>query len=513
MRRRFPLDPAASCPARGGRSPPPSRRVRPRDPGTGLRPGAASRTCSAGLFRSARARRATRACSCGGRTAAGRSRSTRSATRRTRPTASARGMTFGLRRDPDAGPADGRARPVRDLGNDDLEVAAAALGVRRTASARCMRPAGTSTGSSSSRARATPRTRTTRANGPSGSRSCSPRFRTDLGADVPMVMAQIGTIDLPDVPYRAARGTGAASRRADVASAAARRCSDASTRRDAAPTARRVRVLGRAARRPRASRFAGAGSWQLRAASCSLGRCRDERRATSRPASATATAAVHAASSTRCRQRARTQDCDGDALRRRRTPGSSRPARPCAAARRSRARSSPARRARPRAPPGAPSRNRSAEPKCRSSARRRAGPTPWRSSKIESRAARLAALAVEAEREAVRLVADPLEQLEPGECAVEHDRVGPAGDEHLLLALRERDHGDARQVVGLHRRERRRELALAAVDRRRGSAPPRTTRRSPRSRVAAAARSGARRPPPSPRSRPARSSPRTPNFR
>ena len=61
-----------------------------------------------------------------------------------------------------------------------------------------------------------------------------------------------------------------------------------------------------------------------------------------------------------------------------------------------------------------------------SSARRRAGPTPSRSSKIDCEAARLAALPVEAEREAVRLVADPLQQLQPGVVPREHDRVGAA---------------------------------------------------------------------------------------
>ena len=71
----------------------------------------------------------------------------------------------------------------------------------------------------------------------------------------------------------------------------------------------------------------------------------------------------------------------------------------------------------------------------------------------------------------------------PGECAASTIGSGAARDEDLLHPLRERDHRDARQVVRLHRRERRRELALAAVDRRRGSAPPRTPRRT-RPRVA-----------------------------
>ncbi len=71
---------------------------------------------------------------------------------------------------------------------------------------------------------------------------------------------------------------------------------------------------------------------------------------------------------------------------------------------------------------------------------------------------------MEAEREPVRLVADPLQELEPCGAALEHDRLGPAGDEHLLLALGQRDDGHPRELAGLHRLERRRELALAAVD-------------------------------------------------
>src|SRR5207302_8503918 len=79
-------------------------------------------------------------------------------------------------------------------------------------------------------------------------------------------------------------------------------------------------------------------------------------------------------------------------------------------------------------------------------------------------AARLAPLPVEAEGEAVRLVAQTLQELKPRVVAREHDRLGPAGDEDLLDALRERNDCDARQIVRLHRFERRRQLALAAVD-------------------------------------------------
>src|SRR3954468_7752863 len=56
---------------------------------------------------------------------------------------------------------------------------------------------------------------------------------------------------------------------------------------------------------------------------------------------------------------------------------------------------------------------------------------------VEDRAPRprLAPLAVEAEREPMSLVADPLQQLEPGGFARQHDRVRAARDEYLLGAL------------------------------------------------------------------------------
>ena len=86
--------------------------------------------------------------------------------------------------------------------------------------------------------------------------------------------------------------------------------------------------------------------------------------------------------------------------------------------------------------------------------------------RVEERLARprRAALAVEVEREAVRLVPDPLQQLQARAVRVEQDRVGAAGHEDLLDPLGERDHRHARQVVRLHRRQRGRELPLAAVD-------------------------------------------------
>jgi hypothetical protein len=70
---------------------------------------------------------------------------------------------------------------------------------------------------------------------------------------------------------------------------------------------------------------------------------------------------------------------------------------------------------------------------------------------------------VEVEREAVRFVADPLQQLERGRVAVEDNRLRIARQEDLLLALRERDHRHTGKVERLHRRQHGRELALASV--------------------------------------------------
>src|SRR5206468_3357500 len=93
-------------------------------------------------------------------------------------------------------------------------------------------------------------------------------------------------------------------------------------------------------------------------------------------------------------------------------------------------------------------------------------PPPRRADALElveerAEASRLAALAVEADGEAVRLVAQPLQELQPRRVAREHDRVGPAGHVDLLDPLGERDHRDAGQVVRLHGRQGGGELALA----------------------------------------------------
>ena len=139
------------------------------------------------------------------------------------------------------------------------------------------------------------------------------------------------------------------------------------------------------------------------------------------------------------------------------------PGLPCAAGRRSSGRFARGSRARPPVPPGSrretarPSRSAAAAPAaapgrrpaaCRRSTRapsRRGAGGGSRARSGAPRRGRAAAGAAPASRGRA-------------------DRVGLARDEDLLLALGQRDHGHARQVVGLHRRERRRQLALAAVD-------------------------------------------------
>src|SRR6266487_2499617 len=86
--------------------------------------------------------------------------------------------------------------------------------------------------------------------------------------------------------------------------------------------------------------------------------------------------------------------------------------------------------------------------------------------RVEDRLARprVPALTVEADREAVGFVADPLQELEPGRVRIEPDRIGPPRQEDLLDPLRQRDHCHSGQVEALHRGQRGRELTLPAVD-------------------------------------------------
>ena len=72
---------------------------------------------------------------------------------------------------------------------------------------------------------------------------------------------------------------------------------------------------------------------------------------------------------------------------------------------------------------------------------------------------------MEAEREAVGLVPSTLEKLQARVVPLETHRFRASRDEHLLLALGERDHRHPRQVVRrVDRLERCRKLPIAAVD-------------------------------------------------
>ena len=97
-------------------------------------------------------------------------------------------------------------------------------------------------------------------------------------------------------------------------------------------------------------------------------------------------------------------------------------------------------------------------------ARRRTGPDAGQP--LEDRLHRVlrAPAPVEAKGDAVRLVANALKELQRRARAVEDDRGREARNEDLLLALRERDDRDPRQVELLDGGERRGELPLPAVD-------------------------------------------------
>src|SRR4029453_14137048 len=79
------------------------------------------------------------------------------------------------------------------------------------------------------------------------------------------------------------------------------------------------------------------------------------------------------------------------------------------------------------------------------------------------------------DREAMGLVADPLQQSQRVRSLLEHDRFAPTGHEYLLDSLGQANHRDAPLGERLERPKPGRELALATVDhdqnRQRGEAP------------------------------------------
>ena len=153
---------------------------------------------------------------------------------------------------------------------------------------------------------------------------------------------------------------------------------------------------------------------------------------------------------------------------------------------------------------------RSGEPKCVSSARLRTGPTPGSSSSTERVIAWSRRCAVELDREPVRLVAHPLEQLQRLRVG-RRSAAAPSGPARRPPRSASRGR-PPRRPRSAERRERphaRRELALAAVDHdqvgQRGEALVAlgVVRRAVRLLEEAAPRAG-RAPPPSTRSRRAR---------
>ena len=113
------------------------------------------------------------------------------------------------------------------------------------------------------------------------------------------------------------------------------------------------------------------------------------------------------------------------------------------------------------------------------SARLRAGPTPGSASRIDSfaRASRRVRWKPSAKRCASSLIR--WRSWRPAEPRSSTTGSGPPGDEHLLLALRERDHGHPRQVVARASPRAPPTAGPCRRRRRRGWARPRSPRRSP----------------------------------
>ena len=64
----------------------------------------------------------------------------------------------------------------------------------------------------------------------------------------------------------------------------------------------------------------------------------------------------------------------------------------------------------------------------------------------------------------VGAIPDPLEELKPSRRRIENDRCRVPGYEYFLGSLCERDDRYSRQIVGVHRLERGRQLPPATVD-------------------------------------------------
>ena len=109
-------------------------------------------------------------------------------------------------------------------------------------------------------------------------------------------------------------------------------------------------------------------------------------------------------------------------------------------------------------------RSRLTDPKCRSSAACRAGPEARDVVEHRRRHALAAALAVRGDREPVRLVAQPLQQVEALRAALQDHRVLLPRQPHLLEPLGQPAQRDVVDAELRHRRRGGRDLRRTAVD-------------------------------------------------
>ena len=161
-------------------------------------------------------------------------------------------------------------------------------------------------------------------------------------------------------------------------------------------------------------------------------------------------------------------------------------ARLVAGARRARGRPSAAGRARASSSSRVAASTASGEPKCSSSARLRAGPMPGRSSRIDSRHRLVAADPVVGDREAVRLVAHALEQLQLGRVVRRARSASRApGTKTSSIRLASETTATPRSRKPRSGSSPADELALAAVDHDQVRAAREATRRGRRRRASA----------------------------
>jgi hypothetical protein len=91
-------------------------------------------------------------------------------------------------------------------------------------------------------------------------------------------------------------------------------------------------------------------------------------------------------------------------------------------------------------------------------------PIPGTTSSSDCRSRFLPRLAMERDREAMRLVADALQQAQRVAVRIEREAAHAVAREHQLLFLRKTHSDQVRQADGLERRIRRVQLTFAAVD-------------------------------------------------